>query len=93
MARSAIQDNPGQTILVVETVKTEPHGQPPAISMYREESRWAIDLSGIFGGNHRRGANVVAVDGTPLFLPPDISPTMLDAWLHRMAASDWIHRL
>ncbi len=79
MARSAIQDNPGQTILVVETVNNGTSWTAPGdIDVSRGVTMGNRPFRDI-GGNHRRGANVVAVDGTPLFLPPDISPTMLDA--------------
>ena len=79
MTRSAIKDNPNQTVLVVETVNNGTSWTAPGdIDVSRGVTMGNRPFRDI-GGNHRNGANVVTVDATPLFLPPDISPAMLDA--------------
>lgn len=74
-----ISDAHSQTILLAETTNnklkwTEP-GDIDASLGITLGNRPRVDV----GGNHPDGANVVAVDGTPLFLPPDVSPSMLEA--------------
>lgn len=77
-----ISDGPSETLLVVEAENSASEWtRPDDIAKSMLKSQIGVAGKNSIGGNHAKGATAVFADGTPVWLPDDLDPLLLDAMI------------
>lgn len=90
LSASQIKDGKQNTLLIVESENSAGEWtKPQDIELAKLNRQIGAQGVNAIGGNHTGGATAVMADGTPIWLPDDLDPILLDAMISP-AANDEI---
>ena len=89
LGQKEITDGRHNTLLVVESENSAGEWtKPQDIEFAKLNRQIGAQGANAIGGNHNKGATAVMADGTPVWLPDDLDPVLLDAMISPAAKDE-----